>query len=147
MADFLKDLQTMVKGLLVPSASGGLGHGQVTVTLHTGVLMPIDPTAPWLGSTGAAAASFSVNAAIVPVPTEMVDGGNVLAADLMVIIPQVDAFIEVAGPNGESLKEVSYTTDPGVTKRLPVVAVNRIPPMGTTVVAYQLIIRGPADNG
>lgn len=135
-------LRELAIDLLKPADAGGFGMEVVTITQVSGTLAPVDPTAPWGPSAPGAQVLLSSQAAAAPVDQFMVDGRTIFAGDLSFVIPYTPDLPELpASHHGMTLE---YTVD-SVTKKLPIVAVARLPPIGP-LIAYRFIARGPSDE-
>lgn len=135
-------LRGLATDLLKPADAGGFGMGVVTIMQASGALTPVDPTAPWGPSAPGTRVFLSSQAAAAPVDQFMVDGRTIFAGDLSFVIPYTPDLPELpASHHGMTLE---YTVD-SVTKKLPIVAVARIPPIGP-LIAYRFIARGPSDE-
>lgn len=125
---FYAEMNAMVKDLLKPDTSGGLG--QVGIRLVREVAAPPDPDAPWLGST--VETEETTLLAVASGVDDLADGVTILSTDVLVTSAVPDVPWELA--DGVTLRiEIN-----GV--RYSVVSVDTMPRAGTPV-AVKFIVR------
>lgn len=119
MSDFYSDMAKMVKDLLAPTSSGGLGQGKITLRKYTPTGL-IDEARPWLGKANGYE-DFVVDQ-IGSSNTEYAQGDTTLVSDY--------SFM-VTPPS--KLPEVGWEVRHGGKTLGRIVNVVNFPPVGPTV--------------